>query len=297
MLALTLMITIFSGLKMPVEAAPVGEAKVIVESYSVSNDAVKPGEEFELSLVLKNTSDSNSAWDVLVSLDTNTKEIIPVYGTSNQRYIDRIEENKTVTVTFQLQAGLQVENPSSIVTVNLSSYDFYLNELSKSTENSAKIQIPFEVKGTLIVSGYTVPDSATVGTKTRVSATYVNSGLEELNNVSVTISGEGLDKEYKKSLSNIGAGFSNVAEVYLDFQSPGYKTLSMCFQYTDSDGEIRVTDPVSFNVLVQDKEQSGDITVVQEGLGASSKIQIILLCAIVVLGVLGLIMYKSRRSK
>ena len=54
-------------------------AHVIVESYSVSNGRIIPGEPFVLTLVIKNASTKLSAIDTLVEI-SNPAGVAPEYG-------------------------------------------------------------------------------------------------------------------------------------------------------------------------------------------------------------------------
>lgn len=276
-----------------VKAADIGQARIVVDSFSVSGDGAVPGESFELTLNLKNTSNTYSAYNILVTLSSETG-ILPVYGASNQIYIDSIAASESTSVTFDVVTASQLEVDYLEEDILISSYD---NNTVNQSSNISTIMIPFQLKSTLILSGYTVPDQTKVGTKARVSATYVNSGMEELSNIQMMITGDGLSKEYTASLGNLGAGDSNIAEVYLDFISAGTKNLYMSFQYNDSDGEVHNTVSQNFVVVVDDVDSTGgDYTIVDNTLGSGSVIQLILLAAIVVLGVVVAVMIRMNQK-
>lgn len=272
-----------------------GEARIVVDSFAVTEDAAAPGEPFELSVVLKNTSNTYAANNILVSFDTPSKSILPVYGASNQEYIEVIEAGGNATATFELIVDSKVDVEYLEANITVSSYDGF--SVAKAT-NVTTIQIPLQLKSTLVLTGYSVPDHTKVGTKARVSATYVNSGMEELTNIQISITGDGLSRDYTTALGDLGSGESNIAEIYLDFISEGTQNLYMSFQYTDSDGEIHNTVSQNFIVNVEGSNGNGeDFNIVDDTLGLSKVIQLIILGAIVILGIVVAILIRSNRNK
>ncbi len=271
-----------------------GEARIVVDSFAVTEDAATPGEEFELSVVLKNTSNTYTANNILVSFDTPSRSILPVYGSSNQVYIDSIEAGGSATATFELVVDSKIDVEYLEANISISSYDGF--SVTKAT-NVTTIQVPLKLKSTLVFT-YSVPEHTKVGSKARVSATYVNSGMEELSNIQIMITGDGLSRDYSTTLGDLGSGESNIAEIYLDFISEGTQNLYMSFQYTDSDGEIHNTVSQNFIVNVEGSTGNGDdINIVDDTLGLSSMIQLIILGAIVILGIVVAILIRSNRNK
>ena len=72
---------------------------IMVESYELSDEKIVPGEDFTLSLTLKNYSVSVTARDVLVNVE-NPGGIAPVYGTVSQTWVDEMGPGETATVSF-----------------------------------------------------------------------------------------------------------------------------------------------------------------------------------------------------
>ena len=86
---------------------------VEIESYSVENDAIVPGEEFEIKLKLKNTSSSNDVVSVLLTYESVDDEIEAVYGESNQKYINKIKAGESEEVKLKLKAKAGIESLTS----------------------------------------------------------------------------------------------------------------------------------------------------------------------------------------
>ena len=75
-----------------------GEAnpRLLVETYSISDDEIVPGEEFELTMKIRNTSIFYDTYSVVVTVEDNSSagntdpNVYPVYGSSNKTYIERV---------------------------------------------------------------------------------------------------------------------------------------------------------------------------------------------------------------
>ena len=80
---------------------------IMLESYEVSNEKIVPGEDFTLTLTLKNYSVSATAKNVLVDI-SNPAGIAPVYGTVSQTWVEEMGPGETATVSFDYTSSVDI---------------------------------------------------------------------------------------------------------------------------------------------------------------------------------------------
>lgn len=282
---------------MPITVNATGEEnpRVIIESFSISEDEIIPGQEFELTLTIRNTSQFYDIYSVVVTMEDLTKSIYPVYGTANQVYIDRIYARKNTEIVIPLKAMDDISSSVIPLQFNISYNDNYFIE---KQDNDMEIYLPVRLKGDLKVVSSSVPNSVSVGAKARVSVTYENTGSVNLYNIVLKVKTKDSEaKEIDMNLYNLNGGEKTNAEVYIDCPNTGRIPVSFYFEYEDENGEVYKTDSVShsFSVVEQDAEvEMGSVTVVGGGV---SFLTFILLAAIVIVAIMILFIIKKMRRR
>lgn len=294
LLLLCFMVIAAVGMK-PATVHATGEEnpRVIVEEYSISEDEIIPGQEFELTLKLRNTSQFYDIYNVVVSLNDTSDTIYPVYGTSNQCYIDRIYARNNTQVTLKFKAAEDVKLSVIPLIVRVTYNDNYFIEKQL---NEAELFLPVRLAGDLNVVSSSVPSDVSVGAKARVSVTYENTGSQNLYNIMLNVTTyDGEMKETSTNLYNLSGGTKKTAEVYLDCNNVGNIPISFYFVYEDENGEKYETSTVSKNIKVVEATNANDKESVTIVGGGVSVLTFVLLAAIVVvaIGILGVI--KKRR--
>lgn len=285
------MIVVAIGIK-PITANATGEEnpRVIIESYSISEDEVIPGQEFELTLTLRNTSQFYDIYSVMVTIEDDTKTIYPVYGTANQTYINRIYARKNTEITIPLKVADDISLSVIPLRFSISYNDNYFIE---KQYNDMEIFLPVRLSGDLNVISSTVPNSVSLGAKARVSLTYENTGSEKLYNVILKTSANG--EVIETNLYNIVGGEKSTTEVYLDCQRIGEIPFSYYFVYEDENGERYETEIFADSFEVVDSNTNlmqGDVMVVGGGVDVMT---FVVLAAIVIVAIVILILIKKRR--
>ena len=105
---------------------------IMVESYELSDEKIVPGEDFTLSLTLKNYSVSVTARDVLVNVE-NPGGIAPVYGTVSQTWVDEMGPGETATVSFDYTSSVEITGDY---------LDFSITMIGGSTANYITLRAP-----------------------------------------------------------------------------------------------------------------------------------------------------------
>lgn len=281
---------------MPITVHATGEQnpRVIIEEYSISEDEIVPGQAFELTLTIRNTSQFYDIYSVMVSLEDESKTIYPIYGTSNQCYIDRIYARKNTQITIPLKATDEITSSVVPLSITITYNDNYFIE---KQANKSEIFIPVRLAGDLNVVSSSVPNTVSVGAKARVSVTYENTGSKNLYNIELKVrSGYGETKENVTNLYNLSGGARSTAEVYLDCKDTGMIPISFYFTYEDENGETYETNNVSGNIRVVESganmENEETVTIVGGGV---SYLTFVLLASIVIVAIVILGVIKKRR--
>lgn len=278
-----------------------GEAnpRLLVETYSISDDEIVPGEEFELTMKIRNTSIYYDTYSVVVTVEDNSSagntnpNIYPVYGSSNQTYIERVYARNSWDITVPLKAAENINMAEIPLKVTITYNDNYFVE--KQT-NVAFINLPVRLSGDLNLVSASVPESASVGTKARISATYENTGSKNLYNITMKVSGGEAFEPITANLYNIGGGEKNTAEVYIDCKEVGKIPIAISFAYEDDQGEVFETEESLYNISVTESSATdlngAEVTVIGGGV---SGITFVLLAAIVIIAILILFILRKRR--
>lgn len=295
MISILLIAIMFMGLISPITvSAAYDKAFVTISGYSIEEDAVVPGQEFTLKVTFKNTSRNKNIGNTMITMQADAEQIVPVYKNSNQIYIDGLDAGQEKNIEIKLKAAKQIKGDVVPVVFQM----IYADEMKVDNLNTTTLSLPISTSGTLNIQSFSVADQAKIGTKARISATYENTGSDEISNITLHVTGSGLgaDKEFK--FDNLGGGEKNYAEAYIDFNSMGTQAISMSFTYDDAEGVTHETEIETFNVQVSlaSNVNGTDITTgVISGSPASLVLYVVLGGAILVLIIIIIVLY--RKSK
>ena len=268
---------------------------VEIESYSVENDAIVPGEEFEIKLKLKNTSSSNDVVSVLLTYESVDDEIEAVYGESNQKYINKIKAGESEEVKLKLKAKAGIESLTSQLVFSI----LYSDERRTDNNNTIKLYLPVSTSGSLQIENISVPNIVTLGTKSRISITYANYGVEELSNIVLHIVGNKLNSELEYPLESLTGGSKKYTEAYIDYQKIGNQNIQISFTYDDAEGLRHETELQSFDVNVSDNGEGG-LSISNPNNGSNMNNYIIqgaVIIVVVVILIILIIIYRRKSRK
>lgn len=291
MCVLTVMISIGYSDK----AFATGEAnpRLLVESYVITNDEIVPGEEFELTLKIRNTSIFYDTYSVVVDVHDETGSVYPVYGFSDQRYIERVYARNSWDITIPLKASENIKLTTIPLMITITYNDNYFIEKQK---NEAMINLPVRLSGDLNLISCTVPEKVSQGTKARISATYENKGSKNLYNVVMTVIPPDIEGAVETNLYSIAGGKKNTAEIYMECEEAGEVPVDIIFTYENDQGEVFQTEAYKYEIMVTEPGVSelddSNVTIVGGGVKA---VTYILAAAIVIIAIMILFIIKGRR--
>lgn len=285
------------GVEKDVYATGEANPRLLVENYWLSDDEITPGEEFTLTMRIRNTSLFYDTYSAVVTVTDNTGNKIPMihpsYGLSNQAYIEKVYARNSWDVTLHLKAESNIDIAAVPMLVTITYNDNYYIEKQK---NESMISLPVKLNGALNVVSSTVTESVMKGAKARLFVKYENTGINKLNNVQLNVN-YGEDSTISKNLYSIEGGKNATAEVYIDCKEEGKLPVTLSFTYENEDGISFETDKLEYITNVTNEEAVADDTEVVVINGGVNIFTFILLGAIAITIIIILILLRERRRK
>ncbi len=185
---------------------PSGEAealtpRVMMTEYSLSKDVIYPGDDFKVSITLKNTS-RNKIMNLKASISSDNGEFLPLNGTGSS-YIAEINGEAEEELEFGLQAVSSLEDKSYKLKLKIEYEDW-----SKGYTVNETIYVPVKQKTEVMVTDtYIAEEEIRLGDNIEIVSTINNVGGADIYKVKATASGENIS-EATTYVGNIKAGKS-----------------------------------------------------------------------------------------
>ena len=230
------------------------KARIIVESFSISQEAVVPGEEFELKLNVKNASDTAPVKSVLMTFSNDVQSVFTVYGQSDQVYIEDIAPKQVREVTLKLKAAENLVDTSVKFTLDF----VYEDQVSSENQNKSSIQLPVTTTSKFEIQNVSFPDKVYAGGKTRMRITYKNTGADDFYNITMNVTSNGGEDTEQYSLGSLVAGKVSYAEMYISLINSGEQDVVISFSYEDIEGNKFATGEFNQKVTAVEGETQKD---------------------------------------
>lgn len=233
------------------------KARVTVESFKISGDAIVPGEEFELTLVVKNNSNTDPVRSIIMSFTSDSEGVYTVYGQPDQVYIPELQPGATYKVKLSLKAADKIKDSVVKFTTEFTYEDY----ISSENSNKTSVQLPVTTTSKFEIQNVSFPEEVYQGQKTRMRVTYKNSGGDDFYNIIMMVSTEGEVDDEQYSLGSLIAGKVSYAETYVTLDNIGEQNVIVTFSYEDIEGNKFTTNQYEqkINVLQnQEEEEQSD---------------------------------------
>lgn len=213
---------------------PTAEPVVFISNSVMVPGEAMAGEEFTLTLTLKNSLTTKSVKNMLVKVDTGNLHINLLEDT-NIFQIDKIAAGGETTLT--LRFGTDASVPAGKYTLNFTfNYDSS-KTLNLSSSGTAIVEIQQPANMELVMPRF--PQDVTVGETIPLSLQVMNMGRDKMYNVRCVVSGYGFAPANTGYIGTMEAGSSATTEVELYIialnASPGNESGS---QYGGTTGTI-----------------------------------------------------------
>ncbi len=218
---------------------------VVVDSYQVTNEKIVPGEDFTLTLMLKNYNMNEAADEVLLDI-SNPEGVAPVYGTVSQFYVGDIGpgESKEITVEY-----------NSWTTITSDTLDFYVTIVTSVNQNYITLRVPAGSDSPFSILGSNVPAEVGTNELANFSLTFKVLGEENVGNVALTLNYNG-EVISKSQIGALTPGTTKTQQLSTYFAQTGDYTLDLGLEYVDEAGQFQTDTVMSTTVSVVDKDDS-----------------------------------------
>lgn len=189
---------------------PTAEPVVYISGCTMEPEVAMAGEEFTLTLTLKNSLTTKSVKNMLVKVDTGNLHINLLEDT-NIFPIEKIDKGGETTLRLRLCADASL--PAGKYTLNFSfSYDSN-KTLNLSSSGTAIVEIRQPANMELVMPRFS--QSVTVGETIPLSLQVMNMGRDAMYNVRCVVSGYGFAPANTGYIGTMNAGSSATTEVEL----------------------------------------------------------------------------------
>ena len=281
--------------------------RVIVTGFDTNPAEVHAGNDFTLTVHLKNTSKKTKVQNMLFELEAPTEgtdeqttapAFLPTSG-SNSIYLDGIKANGTADISITLNAKSDLlQKPYSI---NLSMK--YEDSQAAQIESASSISIPVKQDARFEFSEFEIsPQSIEVGSEANVMCSLYNMGRIKLYNVKARFEGNGIKKQ-EIFIGNIEAGATGSIDAMLEGEAVtnGNSKVTMTLSYEDESGnisettkdlELEVTEAMDDSDMYVDTDADADT-----GSGGFSIVPVVIVLVIVAGVVTAVIFVKKKKKK
>lgn len=218
---------------------------VVVDSYQVTNEKIVPGEDFTLTLVLKNYNMNEAADEVLLDI-SNPAGVAPVYGTVSQIYVGDIGPGESKEIDIEYNSWTSITGDT---------LDFYVTIVTSVNQNYITLRVPAGSDSPFSILGSNVPAEVAANELANFSLTFKVLGEENVGNVALALiyNGEVISR------SQIGAltpGTTKTQQLSTYFAQTGDYTLDLGLEYVDDAGLTQTATVMTTTISVVDKGDS-----------------------------------------
>lgn len=264
-------------------------AILLLEGYSVEPAEIKAGDEFDLTLRIRNTSDQ-TVTDIKSTLSEINKTVLPVSGASSF-FIEKIKAGETVEKTVRLKATAS----AGVDPVELTLANAFVQDKVAKTSTDTFI-LPIVQVSNLSLDPPSYPIDAYAGESFNLMMSLYNKGKSKLYNVSVYLDSESMTADENYYAGNMESGSSKSYDVMVTPNADASGQISGDIVVTYEDAEGNVTEkrtPITLNVMsyedlyggFEDPGFSDDIMVDAEPVQQGIPAWVWVVALIVVLGV------------
>jgi hypothetical protein len=210
---------------------------IIVESFNYGGTSVMGGEDFELELILRNTSTQYTLQNVVMNITPTG--VYNLTDSSNTYYLKNIFAGASVMRTIKLRADLNAATSSSetpkanAVDVNFT-YQYVANDARMSGSSSETITIPVTFPDRLEINTDELPTNAYAGENCDIYLPIINKGRTTAYNVSATIIGDIDTPGRSVYIGNVANGEENSVDFTVTFSGEGRKNCEVILTYEDA---------------------------------------------------------------
>ena len=277
------------------------QPKIIITSYNLP-EKIYAGEEFDLTLTLKNASDSDPIKNLKCTFKDEGGKILPAQGGSNTLFIRALAPGEETTQTIRFQSAPDIESKSHSMGIT---FEYNNGSVNAFTSNET-VSIPVKQQMRVTVDEPRIyVDGTTVNNPFNATINIYNKGKSTLYNVTLKLESTGDTMRLEEGFygGNIQSGSSTVADVNVIPTSAGDLSGKFIVQYEDEYGEVYTTEK-EFTAYVMEEPSYDDFEPVidpgmmePENTGMSTGLKIGIGAAAAVVLIAAILLLRKRAKK
>ncbi len=212
--------------------------KIIIDSFSTEKDAINAGEEFDLTIVLKNTSEDFDVENITILLQNDTNNIFTPVSASYSYFIEKIPAGGTYELTIPLLPKISAE--SNIYAIGFAIDYEYLtknNGVSAYVQNSVRETLSVKVVQPINIelTNVYIPSVVYEGDMFNISFMYNNKSRSNLYFLNIDLEGDFSFFDGKQEMGSIPSGYSDMFDGMVQVGVPaGEYTFDIVFNFKDA---------------------------------------------------------------
>ena len=231
---------------MPVRATEIQtDPFVVVDKYEVTKEKIVPGEEFTLTITLKNYHSTKTATGVLIDI-TNPQGVAPVYGTVSQLYIGDIGPGQSKNVEIDY---------NSWTTITSDTVDFNVTVLSDTNTNYITLRVPAGADSPFSILNVDMPTEVIANEYSTVSVTFKVFGENNVKDVVLRMESNG-EMIANSMIGILTPGTSKTQQLLLRLDEVGQHVIDMGLEYIDESGQKKIVSVATDVINVVEKSIS-----------------------------------------
>ena len=219
-------------------------AILLLDGYTVEPQEIKAGDEFDLTLRIRNTSDK-TVTDVKSTLSELNKTVLPVSGASSF-FIEKVAPGEVVEQTVRLKATAS----AGVDPVELTLSNAFVQDNTAKTSSDTFV-LPVTQVSNLSLDPPSYPIETYAGESFNLMMNLYNKGKSRLYNVSVYLDSDSMAADENYYAGNMESGSSKSYDVMVTPNADASGQISGDIVVTYEDAEGNVTEkrtPINLNV-------------------------------------------------
>ena len=227
---------------------------IIVDSYDYGASSVTAGEDFELTLRLRNTSSDHSLENIVMSV--SPMGVFSMASSSNTFYINRLMAGSIIEKKISINTGLtKVTDDEDANSINIKfTYQYGIRENDvlklKSGDSSESITLPVNFPDRFELGVPEYNSRVFAGEEMYLTVPMVNKGRSSIYNISASVKGDMSNPGQMQYIGNLNAGTESSADFSIIFDEPGTHSGEVVVTYEDTNMNPKEVS-TTFSITVQ----------------------------------------------
>ena len=226
---------------------------IIVDSYSYGGTSVTAGEDFTLTLKLRNTSTTHSLENIVMNV--SPMGVFSMASSSNTFFINRLQAGSILERTVTLNAGLaKVTDDEDANSIDIKFTYQYLGNDDKALQSgnsSERITLPVNFPDRFELGIPEHDNMAFAGEEFYITVPMVNKGRSSVYNLTAFIRGDMRNPGQSQYIGNLNAGTESSADFSVVYDEPGDYSGEIVVTYEDANMNPKEV-VAAFNISVED---------------------------------------------